>query len=321
MRLPRETRFRLEDGAAGLVGALLRRLPRRAVMGLGRSAGRLLGDLDARHARIAREALGRCFPEWDESRVWRTAREVYAHFGGVLFELLWLAGRSCEEILARCEFVGLEHLERARARGKGIVFPTAHVGSWEMTGLAHGCRVGGVDVVARPLDNPLLDARLEAIRCQGGNRVVSKRRALARILETLRRGGGVGILIDQNVQEKDGVFVDFFARPANTTTVAAALAVKTGCAIVPGHTRLRPDGRYQFCYDPPIEWTPSGDRQADIRQLTQRMTTVIEGWVREAPEQWLWMHRRWHTQPRSEPDPPMASDAARPPAAGERGEP
>jgi KDO2-lipid IV(A) lauroyltransferase len=277
----------------------VRRLPRSAAMALGRSAGRLLGDLDARHARIAREALRRSFPDWDEARLWRSCRDVYAHFGGVLFEVLWLAGRPCSEILAPCEFVGVEHYERALARGKGIVFPTGHVGSWEMTGLAHGCRVGGFDVVARPLDNPLLDARLETIRSQGGNTVVSKRRALARILETLRRGGGVGILIDQNVQEKDGVFVDFFGRAANTTTVAAALAVKTGCAIVPGHTRLRPDGRYVVYYDAPIEWTASGNRHADILQLTQRMTTVIEGWVREAPEQWLWMHRRWHTQPRA----------------------
>ena len=96
-------------------------------------------------------------------------------------------------------------------------------------------------------------------------------------------GEGVAFLIDQNVQEKDGIFVDFFGRPAATTTVAAALAVKTGCALVPGHTAIGPDGRYRAVYDPPLEWTPSGDKQADIARLTQDLTRVIEGWMREQP--------------------------------------
>jgi KDO2-lipid IV(A) lauroyltransferase len=107
----------------------------------------------------------------------------------------------------------------------------------------------------------------------------------------------VAILIDQNVQEKDGIFVDFFGRPAATTTVAAALAVKTGCALLPAHTIIGPDGRYRAVYEPPLEWTPSGDTQADIARLTQELTRVIEGWIREHPDQWLWIHRRWKTQP------------------------
>jgi KDO2-lipid IV(A) lauroyltransferase len=107
----------------------------------------------------------------------------------------------------------------------------------------------------------------------------------------------VAILIDQNVQEKDGIFVDFFGRPAATTTVAAALAVKTGCALIPAYTAIGPDGRYRAVYEPPLEWTPSGDRQADIARLTQQLTRVIEGWIREYPDQWLWIHRRWKTQP------------------------
>jgi Kdo2-lipid IVA lauroyltransferase/acyltransferase len=107
----------------------------------------------------------------------------------------------------------------------------------------------------------------------------------------------VAIVIDQNVQEKDGIFVDFFGRPAATTTVAAALAVKTGCALVPGRATLGADGRYRAVYDPAIEWTPSGDKQADIARITQALTRVIEGWIREHPDQWLWIHRRWKTQP------------------------
>jgi len=107
----------------------------------------------------------------------------------------------------------------------------------------------------------------------------------------------VGIVVDQNVQAKDGIFVRFFGRPASTTTVAAALALKTGSPIVPARCVLRGDGRYRMVYGPPVAWSSSGRRHEDIARLTQDIATVIEGWVREAPEQWLWLHRRWKTQP------------------------
>jgi KDO2-lipid IV(A) lauroyltransferase len=98
------------------------------------------------------------------------------------------------------------------------------------------------------------------------------------------------------VQAKDGVFVEFFGRPACTTTVAAAVALKTGCVILPVHCPLGPDGRYRMIYGPPVEWT-GGRSRDDVAALTQQLTSVIEGWVREYPEQWLWLHRRWKTQP------------------------
>jgi Kdo2-lipid IVA lauroyltransferase/acyltransferase len=165
-------------------------------------------------------------------------------------------------------------------------------------------------VVARPLDNLALDARLNAFRARSGNIVISKRRALPDILRLLRQGRGVAMLVDQNVQEADGIFVEFFGRPAATTTAAAALAVKTGCALLPCYCEAKPDGRYRLVYEPPLEWTTSGSRQEDIARLTQALTTAIEGWVRERPEQWLWIHRRWKTQPR----PPQAEPTAAVPA-------
>src|SRR6185295_11626409 len=136
---------------------------------------------------------------------------------------------------------------------------------WEVIGLAHGWTFGPLAVVARALDNPALDRRMCAFRAMAGNRVIYKR-------DALRAGQAVAILIDQNVQEKDGIFVDFFGRPAATTTVAAALAVKTGCALLPAYAAIGPDGRYRAVYDPPIEWTSSGDKQVDIARITQALT-------------------------------------------------
>jgi KDO2-lipid IV(A) lauroyltransferase len=161
---------------------------------------------------------------------------------------------------------------------------------------------GPVSVIARPLDNPALDRRLVGFRTSTGNTVVYKQKALAQVMKTLREGGIVAILIDQNVQEKDGVFVPFFGRPACTTTVAAALALKTGAAIVPVRCPLETDGRYRMVYGPTVRWRGTGRRDEDVVGLTAHLTSIIEGWVREAPEQWLWIHRRWKTQPSAPPE-------------------
>jgi Kdo2-lipid IVA lauroyltransferase/acyltransferase len=290
----------LEARAAAVVQALIAPWPRRPALALGRAVGALLGRLDRRHLAIAAANLRLAFPEWPEARVWTTARRVYAHFGAVLFDILWLQRRTPEEIRALLDVRGQEHVERAMAGGRGAVLITGHLGNWELHGVAHGLLFGAIHVVARPLDNPRLDERLCALRTMAGNTVVYKRRALSRILHALRGGRGIALLIDQNVQAGDGIFVDFFGRKAATTTVAAALAVKTGCAVLPCRTELLADGRYRLTYVPALEWSPSGDRQADIACLTQRLTRQIEDWVKDTPEQWLWMHRRWKTRPPEE---------------------
>jgi KDO2-lipid IV(A) lauroyltransferase len=312
----RARRYAWEARAAAVVEALVRPMPRRWALALGRSLGRLLADLDPRHVRIAADNLGQAFPHWDEARRLRTARAVYAHFGQTLLDILWMNGQPRERLLSLIVEDGRENVDRVRAAGKGAVYVTAHFGNWEFYGVAWAWMGEPIGVVARPLDNPALDARLTAFRTRSGNTVISKRRALQDILRLLRQGAGVAILVDQNVQEQDGIFVEFFGRPAATTTVAAALAVKTGCALVPVHCEARPDGRYTFVYGRPLEWKSTGSREADIARLTQELTTEIEGWVRERPEQWLWMHRRWKTQPRPAAAEPMAATAA---AAGQSG--
>jgi KDO2-lipid IV(A) lauroyltransferase len=281
------------------------------VLAVGRRLGRLWGALDTRHLAIAADNLRRAFPEWDEARVQRTARGVYAHFGAVLMDLLWMEGRPVEQLLALADLEGVEHLQAARASGRGVVAPSGHIGNWEIQAVASVPLVGNVAMIARPLDNPALDQRLVGLRTSTGNTVIYKQKALVQVIRTIREGGIVAILIDQNVQAKDGIFVRFFGRPACTTTVAAALALKTGCAIVPVHCLLQPSGRYRMIYGPPVEWTGTGRRDEDLAALTQALTTVIEGWVRETPEQWLWLHRRWKTSPsRETPDPAGLSGSA-----------
>jgi KDO2-lipid IV(A) lauroyltransferase len=309
----RERRYALEAALAGAFSTVVRRLPRRWVLALGRGLGRIWGALDKRHLRIAADNLRHAFPDWEEEKILRTARGVYAHFGTVLFDILWMEGRSREELLALTDVEGLEEAQAAVASGRGVVCPTGHFGNWEFQGVVSPFLVGPFAVVARPLDNPELDRRLVGLRTSTGNTVIYKKRALAQIMQTIKGGGVVAIVIDQNTQKKDGIFVDFFGRPACTTTVAAALALKTGCMIVPVHCPLGPDGRYRMIYGPPVDLKGKGKGPDDVAALTQHLTTLIEGWVREYPEQWLWLHRRWKTQP----EPPGTADPS--PAEGSKG--
>lgn len=288
---------RAESLAVKVVSAALRPLPRRAALSLGRGLGRLWSDLDPRHVAIAADNLKRAFPEWPDERVLRTACAVYAHFGAVLFDILWMEKRPIETLRSLFRQEGTEHMRAALAKGKGVLVATAHVGNWETQGVVHASVFGPMGVVARPIDNPEIDSRLVAFRERTGNKVIYKRRALIEVLKILKRGELVSVLIDQNVQEQDGIFVDFFGRPAATTTVAAAVTVKTGCTLMTGRSVLEPDGTYRGIYEPPVVWEPTGDRTADITALTQALTQRIENWVREIPEQWLWIHRRWKTQP------------------------
>jgi KDO2-lipid IV(A) lauroyltransferase len=293
----RDRRFALEASAVAVVSAVVRRLPRRVVLALGRSLGRAWAALDARHVRIAAGSLRLAFPDWPEARVASTARSVYAHFGAMLMDLLWIEGRPSEALLSLADVEGVEELRAALRAGRGVICPTGHFGNWEFQGVASAALVGPVSVIARALDNPELDRRLVGLRTSTGNTVIYKQRALGPVMKAIRAGGIVAILIDQNVQAKDGIFVRFFGRPACTTTVAAALALKTGAAIVPVRCAMTPSGRYRMTYGPSVEWTSSGRRDDDVAALTQHLTSIIEGWVREYPEQWLWLHRRWKTQP------------------------
>jgi len=293
----KQTRYRLEAAAVAVVATVARILPRRVLFGFGEILGGMWAALDGRHRRIAADNLRQAFPDWDEARILSVARGVYLHFAKTVLDVLWMDRLSVDEMMDFADVEGRQYFEAAVASGRGVILPTGHIGNWEFQGVAVKEQWRSIGVIARPLDNPLLDARLDAFRSKGGNAVISKRRALSDTLRIIRGGGGVAVLVDQNVQAKDGIFVDFFGRAACTTTVAAAIAVKTGCILLPGYCPRMPDGRYKLIYGPPIEWQPSGSREKDIRELTQRITSVIEGWVREWPEQWLWIHRRWKTQP------------------------
>jgi KDO2-lipid IV(A) lauroyltransferase len=155
-----------------------------------------------------------------------------------------------------------------------------------------------ISVMARTADNSSIERELGRLRRRFGNRVIPKRSALRESLRTLRSGGVVAILIDQNVAEREGVFVEYFGRPACTTPSLALLALKTDAVVVPGFCVRSDDGAHRVVVEPPVPVERTGDRARDVVVNTQRFTDVIERYVRMYPDHWLWMHRRWKTQPK-----------------------
>jgi len=194
-------------------------------------------------------------------------------------------------------YEGLENYQQAKARGRGVLVATAHLGNWEFSAFAHALLTEPMAVVARPMDNPLLDDVVTRYRTMSGNQVIGRGQNFLRpLMETLRDNGAVGILADQNVTADRGVFVEFFGRKACVDAGLVRLAHRTGAAVVPGYALWsEAEGRYVLHFEPEIEM--SGDAQAD----TQAVQARLEAAIRRAPEQWLWIHRRWKTRPEGEP--------------------
>ena len=292
-------RHRLEYVIVRVLIALVRVMPGPLMRAGGTILGLALYAIDRGHRRIAQRNLATAFPTRRPAERRAIARAAFAHFGRLLFELLRFGTLSPAKMLARVEFEGEERSRLAYAQGKGVLFVTGHFGFWELQAMVHALKVEPVSILARALDNPYLDRLLERIRQRTGNTVVYRRGTIRRVMRTLQAGHGVAVLIDQHIMSRDAIYVDFFDRPAATTSAVAALALRTGAPVVPVFALPLGGGRYRMIYEHPIE-PPRADSTDAVRELTQRCTDVLEMYVRRHPELWLWMHRRWRE------DPPLA---------------
>jgi KDO2-lipid IV(A) lauroyltransferase len=274
------------------VGLCVRPLSLSMVRTLGERFGLMFYLLDRVHRRIALTNLEIAFPNRTPGERRAISQSMFRHFGRLLLELLKYASLSRHDQMRIVEWEGEERVRLALAQGKGILFCTGHFGFWEQQALAHALKFEPMAVMARPLDNPKLHDLLEQIRTSNGNPVLYRRGAVRKALRLLAEGRGVGILIDQHMTSADAVYVDFFGRPAATTSTLAALALRTGAPVIPLFAFPMPNGRYRMIYEHPVE-PPRPDSADAIREFTQRCTDVLEMHVRRHPELWLWMHRRW----------------------------
>jgi len=258
--------------------------------------GRLLGSagwrLAGRDRRRTLEHLAVAFPELPALARRRLGRACFRHLGAMLGEAIWIARRGPDEVLRRVRLEGWDRLESLRALGRPILILTGHCGNWELLAAALNVRGLGMAVVARELDDPGLQARLLGLRERFGTRTILRGTpgAARQLLKTLRSGGALGMLIDQDTRV-EGVWVDFFGRPAYTPVGAADIAIRLGATVLPTFIERLADGSHLARVGPPLAVPP------DPVAATAAMTAAIEAQIRRVPEQWVWLHRRWRRQP------------------------
>jgi KDO2-lipid IV(A) lauroyltransferase len=275
-----------------LLTATLGRLSWPAAQRLGRVIGALGWRLSRRDRRRTLEHLALAIPEMPEPERRRLGRDCFRHHGTTLGECLHLFHRDCRFVLSVVELRGWEEAETARDEGRPVLILTGHCGNWELLAAAINCRGLGMAVVARPLDEPAQQRMLAGLRQRFGTPTIARggEGAARQLLVTLRRGGALGMLIDQDTKV-DGVWVPFFGRPAFTPVAAARIALRRNAAVIPAFIERLPDGRHRATFHPALELP------ADPTAATALMTAKIEEQVRRRPEQWVWMHRRWRRQP------------------------
>jgi KDO2-lipid IV(A) lauroyltransferase len=285
----------LEAGLARLLILSLGYSPRPVADWLGARCANLLDLAIPRLRRIADRNLGFAYP--DASANWRsrTIDGVFGSIGRLLVAFARLPRITKANVSEWIRYEGFEHYRRAKERGRGVLFATAHLGNWELSAYAHALLTEPMNVVVRPLDNPRIDSIVEKRRALSGNTLLSKRDFARSILQALRTNQPVGILVDQNSSAENGAFVPFFGTPACANLTFAKLAARSGATVIPGFAIWNAiERRYVLKFYPPVIIT--GDAVED----TGRIQSAIEAAIRETPDQWLWIHRRWKTRPEGE---------------------
>jgi len=265
----------------------------------GSALGRMSALAQPRERSRTHSHLALAFPDRDQAWRRRVLAGTASHLGTLLGEVGWLWSAAPDDILARTEMVGLEHLTSSIGERGGAVLVTGHCGNWEWLNLALGACGVPMSAAAREVYDPRLDEVIQTLRARfGGETILRGPGAGQRLARALGAGRVLGMLIDQDI-DVPGAFVEFFGRPAWTPTGAAVLALRARRPLVPGFARRLPDGRARMTFEAPIWPFSTGDLEADAARLTARLTSRIEAWIREEPAQWVWMHRRWRRQPQA----------------------
>ena len=283
----------------GAIGAL----PLETSMRFGKSVGKFFAKRFPKLQKTARKNLAIAFPEMPEPEREKIALGTFESLGRHLGFVSHFKKFKHEDIRNLVEVVGREHFDKAHESGRGVLFFTGHFGSWEVFNLLPPAFGFDMNILVRRIDNPLVEDFVDKMRTRFGSVTLDKTKSARTMFRVLKKGGLLGILADLNVQEKEGVFVDFFGVPASTTTSIAKLALATNAAVLPAFAVWEEaQKKYVVYLEPEIEFDTSDNSDENVRQLTQKITTIVEKYVRRYPEQWLWIHKRWNTRPKGEPN-------------------
>jgi len=239
--------------------------------------------------------LSFAFPELYERQRNELVDGVFGTIARLMVALARFPSVNASNVSSWISCEGLENYWAAKRKGRGVLIATGHFGNWELSAFAHAIMTEPMSVMVRPLDNPMIDHLVEERRILSGNSLIYKKEAARTVIKALKNNQAVGILVDQNTSPAEGVFVNFFGKAACAGSAFVKLAYHSKAPVVPGFaTWHEPSGRYVLRFYPEVQM--SGDVQAD----TQRIHSLLEDVVREYPDQWMWIHRRWKTRPPGE---------------------
>lgn len=276
------------------------RLPLTVSRPIGQTLGRAALGLLPRSRQRIRAHLEIAFPDLDQHQREDLLKKTARHFGLMLAEVAWLWHAQPHDVENLCELEGVENFFEALEEGRGVIFTTGHCGTWEI--MSARLPIAGVPLstAARELDHPQLDRLVNTMRGRFGTEVILRGPSAGKqMVRALAANRVAALLIDQDIRGIPGVFVPFFGRPAWTPSGAAMLAIRKRCPVVPGFIHRRPDGSHKVEIHPPLAIPRDGSLEDRVEEVTAAATAVIERQIRAHPEQWVWMHRRWRTQPES----------------------
>jgi KDO2-lipid IV(A) lauroyltransferase len=292
----------IEYAAVWLILKGLGLLPRPLARGFSAGVARLLYALLPKLQKTAEVNLRIAFPDWNDAQRKAVIRGMIRNLGWMAAEFARLPKLTKENIDQVVILDGHENFLEGHRRSKGVLYLTGHIGAWELSSFAHALYGYPLHYMARRIDNKRIDALVNGYRCLSGDRPIFKNESARVMLKVLKEAGTVGILADQNTMPEEAVFVDFFGKRASTTTGIARVALHTDAAVVPGYSiwdaAIR---KYRLRFEPPVALIRTGDSERDVVENTQRFTKVIEDIIRKYPDQWVWIHGRWNTQPKGEP--------------------
>lgn len=276
---------------------LFHALPLGVVLFFGRAMGRLVFDVLRIRRSIVLDNLARALPEISDSERLRIARRTYLNLGMMVCEFVRSPRMTPQEVREVVDLDGWEVLQAHVRAGRGVVIVTAHFGNWELAATATAIVGLPLTIITRKLARLKINDYWIEARDRAGLRVLPSRDSLRDILRVVRSGEVLGIVIDQNMIPPKGIFVPFFGRPASTISLPAVLAERTGVPIMTGFMVRQPRGRHRLVLRDYEYERVSEDRTENIRHNTARLNEILEEWIRAHPDHWLWLHRRWKTQP------------------------
>jgi KDO2-lipid IV(A) lauroyltransferase len=276
-------------------------MPRSAASRAARILSWLGFHLAGRQRRTGLHNLRMVFPQFTENERKQVLHGSFQNLGRLLVEFTHFPELNKSNISRFVVHDGLENYLEALRRGRGVIFMTAHFGAWELSSFAHAIYGYPLQFIVRPIDNPRVEELISHYRTASGNVPIQRKSAARDILKALRENKAVGILFDQNTTRSEGVFAEFFGIPAATTPSIALFALRTGAAVVPGFLIWDEAlGKHRLRLDPPVDLINTGDLDRDVLENTKLFNKILERYIRQFPDQWLWIHRRWKTRPEGE---------------------